>query len=80
MQMKQPDPKACDHLLHTVSVGSRGQIVIPQKIRKHFNIKPGDQMLLFSKDNEVIGLSKLDTMEHMISHLQGVIDQMKNKE
>ena len=38
-----------------VTVGERGQIVIPAEIRKAFNIKQGDKLIVFAKP-EMIGL------------------------
>lgn len=35
-------------------VGIKGQIVIPQEIRKDLNIKSGEKMLIVEGDNEVI--------------------------
>jgi len=40
----------------SATVGKRGQIVIPSELRKTFNIKPGDQVMIFAKvDKRVIG-------------------------
>jgi AbrB family looped-hinge helix DNA binding protein len=33
-------------LYGTVTVGERGQIVLPIEARRHFNIKPGDKLML----------------------------------
>jgi AbrB family looped-hinge helix DNA binding protein len=33
----------------TVTVGERGQIVVPAKIRKIFKIIPGDKLIAFAK-------------------------------
>ena len=32
----------------TVTVGAKGQIVIPKAVRNMFNIKPGDELLLLA--------------------------------
>lgn len=37
------------------TVGERGQIVIPADIRKMFNIKSGDKLIVFAK-HEIIAL------------------------
>jgi AbrB family looped-hinge helix DNA binding protein len=39
------------HIYGTVKVGEKGQIVIPSKARKDFNIKPGDLMLVITGRN-----------------------------
>ncbi len=42
----------------SVKVGTRGQIVIPQEAREVFNIKSGDQILIFGDINKGLGLIK----------------------
>ena len=44
--MKQPEDKHA----WTVTVGEKGQIVIPKKAREIFGIKPGDTLLLLGDD------------------------------
>jgi AbrB family looped-hinge helix DNA binding protein len=39
-----------------VTVGERGQVVIPAQIRKAFKIKPGDKLIVFAKPGGMIGL------------------------
>ena len=44
-----------------VTIGERGQLVIPAGLRKTLNIKPGDQLMVFSKlDKKVINLIPLE--------------------
>jgi len=56
------------------TMGERGQVVIPKEIRKKFEIKPGDQFLVFCRDNAIIGFikpEKFDTIiETHIAHLK----------
>jgi len=37
----------------TVTVGERGQVVIPAEVRKSFKIKSGDKLIVFGKHNRV---------------------------
>ena len=47
----------------TVKVGERGQIVIPKKARDQFNIKPGDSLMVFGRDEkEILTIMKADMM------------------
>lgn len=38
----------------TTVVTTKGQIVIPSKIRKHLNIKKGTKLYIEERDNEII--------------------------
>ncbi len=39
-------PNGNNRYMATVKVGSKGQIVIPQKARELFHLKPGDTLLI----------------------------------
>lgn len=43
-----------------VTVGERGQIVIPARARKIFDIKPGDRLLLLGDEQQGIAVIKED--------------------
>ena len=38
----------------TAIVTSKGQIVIPSKIRRHFNIKTGTRLCIIEKEHEIV--------------------------
>ena len=40
----------------TVTVGTKGQIVIPKEAREVFGIQPGDTLLLLGDDNRGIAI------------------------
>ena len=40
------------HFFGTVKVGERGQIVIPKEVRDKFNIKAGDNVIVFGIDKK----------------------------
>ena len=46
------------HMFGLVTVGDKGQIVIPVRARRVFNIKPGDQLMVLGDENS--GLALLD--------------------
>lgn len=41
-----PIPPKNKHLFGTVTMGERGQIVLPKKAREAFNLKPGDTLVV----------------------------------
>ncbi len=54
----------------TVKVGDRGQVVIPSKARKDFNIKPGDLLLVVAgKNRHGIAMVKADAMKEFASRV-----------
>ena len=44
----------------TATVGEKGQIVIPAKARKVFDISAGDQLMVLGKEGEGIAILKTD--------------------
>lgn len=56
------------YIFGIVKVGERGQIVIPQKARKVFDIQAGDQLLVLGDVNQGIAIVKVDELKDMIPH------------
>ncbi|MBC3805559.1 helix-turn-helix domain-containing protein [Acetobacterium fimetarium] len=54
-----PLPPRGKHVFGTVTVGERGQIVIPKKAREIFQISPGDSLLILGDENQG-GLALID--------------------
>ena len=48
------------YIFGTVTVGDKGQIVIPVKARRVFNIKPGDDLMVLGADNQGLALVRAD--------------------
>lgn len=65
-------PPKGKHIFGTVTVGERGQIVIPKKARDVFKILPGDKLLILG-DEERAGLAivKLDDMMMFFKEIGG---------
>jgi AbrB family looped-hinge helix DNA binding protein len=60
----------------TVKVGDRGQVVIPSKARKDFNIKPGDLLLVLTgRNRRGITMVKTDAMREFASRVLRGIEQ-----
>lgn len=55
-----PMPPKGKHLFGIVTVGEKGQIVIPKKARDLFDIKSGDQLMVLGDDNRGIAIMKTD--------------------
>ena len=71
MKMK-PDCTDLDELFYgTVTVGERGQIVVPAQAREDFDVNPGDKLLVFS-DPHRVGLVIVN-----VSNVASIMAQME---
>ena len=53
-------PPKGKHIFGMVTVGDKGQIVIPAKARKIFDIKPGNNLIVLGDEGQGIALLKED--------------------
>ena len=67
--MRTPKGK---HIFGLVTVGTKGQIVIPKKARDVFHIEPGDSLVLVGDEKE--GLAII-TNERVSRMLQAIIKE-----
>ncbi|MGM9618679.1 MAG: helix-turn-helix domain-containing protein [Oscillospiraceae bacterium] len=65
-----PIPPKKKHAFGLVTVGERGQIVIPQKARKIFDLKAGDQLLVLGDEEQGLALLKAEWMVEMAEQLR----------
>jgi len=61
------------YLYGVVTVAERGQIVIPKEAREHFNIKPGDKLLITGDLKRGLGIVKAETMKEFAQKIMGAI-------
>ena len=74
MTMKMPKGK----YISTVSLGEKGQIVIPKKMRDMFGIQPGDTLLLLADVKRGIAITKYDAMGGLFE--RALADQREHDE
>lgn len=55
----------------TVTVGTKGQIVIPKEARDVFDIKPGDHLLILGDRNQGMAIPPKDTFEAYFKRIFG---------
>ena len=55
-------PPKGKHLFGLVTVGDKGQIVIPAKARKLFEISPGDQLVVSGDEGQGIAIVKSESL------------------
>lgn len=64
----------------SVTVGERGQIVIPVELRKTLNIKSGDQLMVFAKlDKKVISLMPEKDFSRFLERAAKIISKFERK-
>lgn len=72
------DNKKCEELhkecgvkmFGSVTVGTKGQVVIPKEVRGELGIKPGDTLVVVTKHNKAIGMIKTDDMQAFMEYMQ----------
>ena len=64
------------HIFGIVTVGERGQIVIPKDARDIFKIKPGDKLLVLGDEEQGIAIVKADAFQSFASV---VLEGLKKK-
>lgn len=68
--MMLPIPPAGKHLFGVVTMGEKGQIVIPARCRKVFGIRPGDALVVLGDERQGIALMKQDLLMEMLRQLK----------
>ena len=64
----------------STTVGERGQIVLPARLRKDFKIKKGDKLLVMADPHGPrINLVRPETMINFLDKMSENINQMKSK-
>lgn len=63
-----------------VTVGSRGQFVIPAQLRKALNIKSGDQLMVFAMpDKKVINLMPSEEFSVFLGRVEKDIARLERR-
>lgn len=57
----------------SVTVGERGQIVIPIEGRKDFNIKPGDKLLVFADTERGLWIATPEIIDRIVEEATNMI-------
>lgn len=57
-------------LVGTVTVGPKGQVVIPAEVREKMNIEPGDKLVaLYLEDKQAVGFITEAHAQLMVEHM-----------
>ena len=69
-------PPKGKHLFGMVKMGDKGQIVIPAKARKIFDLKPGDNLIVLGDEEQGIAMLK----ESNLLDLMNIAREISNEE
>ena len=64
----------------TVTVGERGQVVVPAKIRKLFHLSAGDKLIVLAKEGGPIGFIPVSDFSLFIEQHEQLFNQMKKND
>jgi AbrB family looped-hinge helix DNA binding protein len=64
-------------LTSTVTVWPKWQIVIPKEVRDILNLKQGDSLVLFLKNNKFIWLLRSDDLEELTDFIENQLKNLK---
>ena len=70
---KFPMPK----MYGAVTVGKRGQVVIPAQIRKMFRIKTGEKLIVFAKPGGPIGFLPAEHFSHFLEEATEMMTKIR---
>ena len=65
-------PPKGKHMFGVVKVGDKGQIVIPAKARKVFQIKPGDNLIVLGDETSGIAIIKEEGFLNMMAQFRNM--------
>lgn len=68
-------PPKGKHIFGMVTVGDKGQIVIPAKARKLFQIQPGDNLIVLGDENQGLAIISEQAFLEMTRKMQEKIKQ-----
>ncbi|MEN6371412.1 MAG: AbrB/MazE/SpoVT family DNA-binding domain-containing protein [Armatimonadota bacterium] len=68
-----------EHFFGSVTVGERGQVVIPAEARKKMGINPGDKLLVMGHPyGNALVLAKIDSMREVLAAFQQSLQGMES--
>ncbi len=74
-----PVPPKGKHVFGTVTVGDRGQIVIPKKARDLFHILPGDSLMVLGDEEQGIALAKTEDFMKLAEELMQMAQEGRER-
>jgi AbrB family looped-hinge helix DNA binding protein len=60
-----------------VTLGERGQVVIPAALRERLRLNPGDKLMIFSKHDQMLCMIPASNMRHMVDILTAQLAEIE---
>lgn len=70
-------PPKGKHIFGVVKIGEKGQVVIPAKARKIFELKPGDRLVVLGDETSGLAMIKEKGFMNMINEVSSLIRNSK---
>lgn len=70
-------PPRGKHMFGLVKVGDKGQIVIPAKARKIFDIKAGDNLIVLGDESQGLALMKEEGIMQLLNNIKNGLQNNK---
>ena len=68
------------HIFGIVTIGEKGQIVIPKKARDVFNLQPGDQLLVLGDEAQGLALVKASRLQSFAEDILSAVHRCPQEE
>lgn len=66
-------------LMGVVTVGPKGQVVVPAEVREQMGIKPGDKLVaLFVPSKSSVAFVTEHHMQHLIDRMDGYVSEVRS--
>jgi AbrB family looped-hinge helix DNA binding protein len=66
------------HSLSVATVGTKGQIVIPQEVREKLKIAPGDKVVILMREQHVAVMFPMSGMREWLDKMTADFDELKD--
>jgi AbrB family looped-hinge helix DNA binding protein len=63
--------------LDMVTLGERGQVVIPAAMREQLGLQPGDKLMAFTKHSSIICLVPTSSMRDLVDALTAQLNEIE---
>lgn len=61
----------------TATIGQRGQLVIPASARKKINLQPGEKVLIFGKQDQMLAIVKISQLNRVVQQFTKALGDLQ---